>query len=162
MKKNFYIFLDIDGVLYDWEYIKTLIRDGKIKKGGKITAFKPESIEALNYLIEKKSKDFNVNLVISSTWRHYMDSIIEKLNLAGLRYNGEFTRTPISGNPKQRGFEIKRYLSDKMNFDYVIIDDEICDYYKYFEPHKIIKTELYEHALDKEMIDTYLSKVNKR
>ena len=162
MKKNFYIFLDIDGVLYDWEYIKGLMREGKIKKGGKITAFKPESIDALNYLIEKKSKEYNVNLVISSTWRHYMDAIVEKLKAAGVRYDGEFSRTPISGDSKKRGFEVKSYLANKVNFDYVIIDDEICDYYKYFEPSKVIKTELYEHALNKEMIDTYLNKVNKR
>ena len=97
MKKHFYIFLDVDGVLYDWEFIRGQIRAGKIKKGGKINAFKPESIEALNYLIREKSKDSEVHIVISSTWRHYMETIIERLKEHGLDYNGEFSRTPISG-----------------------------------------------------------------
>lgn len=162
MKKHFYIFLDVDGVLYDWEFIRGQIRAGKIKKGGKISAFKPESIEALNYLIREKSKDNEVHIVISSTWRHYMETIIERLKEHGLDYNGEFSRTPISGDPKKRSYEIKEYLRGKTNFDYVIIDDEILDFNEQFDSSKIIKTELYERALDQELVTTYLNKVHKR
>ena len=162
MKKSFYIFLDVDGVLYDWEYIRSQIRSGKMKKGGKIDAFKPESIDALNYLIREKSKGYEVNLVISSTWRHYMDTIISRLNEHGLVYDGEFSRTPISGDPKKRSYEIKEYLRSKINYDYVIIDDEALDYKQQFDESKIIKTELYERALDKQLVDEYLRRSYKR
>ena len=45
------IFLDIDGVLWDWAFVKEQIACGKQKMGGSIKNFNPQSICALNYLI---------------------------------------------------------------------------------------------------------------
>ena len=49
MRENFYIFLDIDGVMYDWDYMKK----NNIHNFGVVNTFSPESVEALNYLMEK-------------------------------------------------------------------------------------------------------------
>ena len=67
--KKFYLFLDIDGVLWDWAYLKKEIAEGRIKKGGIAGNFKPESINSLNYLIRRLSEKYDVKLVISSSWR---------------------------------------------------------------------------------------------
>ena len=76
--KNFYIFLDIDGVLNDIEHIKKVHMSGIKENATKI--FNPESVLALNNLINYLSQNFNVNLVISSTWRKNMESTLHYLN----------------------------------------------------------------------------------
>ena len=68
--EKFYIFLDIDGVLYDWVFIKNEINQGRIKMGGLIRHFNPQSIYALNYLIDGLNKLYDVNLVISCILIH--------------------------------------------------------------------------------------------
>jgi len=61
--KNFYIFLDIDGVIYDWDFIIAETNAGRIKRGEFIKKFKPESIRALNYLIKGLEEHYDVRLV---------------------------------------------------------------------------------------------------
>ena len=158
--KNFYVFLDIDGVLYDWEYLISEIKNGRMKKGKLIRKFKPESMEALNLLLRKLEKNYNVSLVISSTWRRDMPFAIETLKANGLEYDKEFTRTPFS-NPAQRGKQILEYLSDKENFDFLIIDDEMFDFKKFFCKDKIIKCDMFHSALSITMVSDFLSKVSK-
>ena len=162
MKKKFYVFLDIDGVLYDWVYIKEQVKKGKIKKGGKIDVFNPESIIALNLLIEKLEKIYDVRLVISSAWRHYMDMTVSKLKDNGLVYDKKIESTPISTNPKQRGKEIRRYLMNKENYDYVVIDDEDFDFEETIPLFKRIKTSIYSGSLNKNIVNAYFNRFIKR
>ena len=68
-RENFYLFLDVDGVLWDWKWRIEMIKEGKIKKGGLITNFNPKSVHALNTLIEYLNENYNCKIVISSTWR---------------------------------------------------------------------------------------------
>ena len=123
MKKKFYVFLDIDGVLYDWNYIKSL---GPEHWGGVIVDFDPKSIEALNYLIAQLKKEYDVELVISSTWRSNMERTMQILINHGLKTEDLFiSRTRNSTNPRYRGREIMDYLENKRDKEnYVIIDDE--------------------------------------
>ena len=160
MKKTFYIFLDIDGVLYDWDYIINEMDSGRMKKGSFIDKFKPESIEALNFLIREQSKNYNVQLVISSTWRFFMEKTILILKRNGLQYNGPIHSTPISNDQSKRGEEILSYLKGKTNYDIVIIDDEKFDFKKHFDGSKIIKTEHYHSALSLNQIKSYIAKNN--
>ena len=75
--KNYYIFLDIDGVLWDWEYIK-YITINQTKHHKIIQDFNPKSINTLNHLINTMRKQkYNVTLVISSTWRNNMHFTIK-------------------------------------------------------------------------------------
>lgn len=153
--KNFYLFLDIDGVLYDWDYIIAEVNAGRMKRGAFIRKFKPESMKALNYLIEKLQKRYFVQLVISSTWRGNLEFTTKTLKENGLQYNLDLHATPIT-DPIERGKQILMYLSDKTNYDFLIIDDENFDFNKYFNPNKIIKTEMFHNALSLKQVKRYL------
>ena len=119
---SFYIFLDIDGVLYDWDYIIAETNAGLRKRGEFIKKFKPESMQAINMLIEELNKDYEVGLVISSTWRSNMPFTIQTLQDNGLEYDKPIERTPIY-DPAKRGEQILDYLADKKDYDFVIIDE---------------------------------------
>ncbi len=155
--KNFYIFLDIDGVMYDWDYIISEVDAGRMREGKLIQKFKPESIEALNLLINELEKYYSVHLIISSTWREDMHFAVDTLKNNGLKYNKDIEKTPIY-DPTKRGEQILDYLSDKRDFDFVIIDDEMFDFNKYFRPENIIKCEMFHSALSIEMVENYLNK----
>ena len=155
--KQFYIFLDVDGVMYDWDYIIEEVNAGRMKKGAHIQKFKPESIEALNLLIETLEKCYDVRLIISSTWRANLPFTIETLKNNGLKFKKEIERTSIC-DPAKRGEQILDYLSDKRDFDFVIIDDEMFDFKKYFKQENIIKCEMFHSALSMKMVKDFLKK----
>ena len=159
MKKKFYVFLDIDGVLYDWNYIKSL---GPEHWGGVIVDFDPKSIEALNYLIAQLKKEYDVELVISSTWRSNMERTMQILINHGLKTEDLFiSRTRNSTNPRYRGREIMDYLENKRDKEnYVIIDDETFDFKEYFHDTRIIKTDIFISGLKREMVDIFLKNNN--
>ena len=54
-KENFYIFLDIDGVLWDWNWRKNEFKNGNSKQM-LANKFNPESIAAINFLREIRDK----------------------------------------------------------------------------------------------------------
>ena len=155
--KEFYIFLDIDGVLYDWDYIISEVNSGNMKKGGLITKFKKESIDALNYLIESLSKRYNVNVVITSSFRHNMNFIALKLRESNFNYEGILHKIGDTFPSSNRGKEIKKYLDGKKDYEFLIIDDEMFDYKEEFEKFDMIKTEIYHNALNLDMVKRFLS-----
>lgn len=156
MKTKFYIFLDIDGVLYDWEFILQKANKGEIKKGI-IKDFKPESIKALNLLIKELSQVYDVQVVITSAWRYNMRRTIETLNSQGVLYSGKYDKTQL-GDPCMRGEQILEYLKDKpKGYRFVIIDDEMFNFNKYFSNDKIIKTNISNNALSIEQVVNFLS-----
>lgn len=157
--KNFYIFLDIDGVMYDWDFIIAEVKAGRMVKGALIDRFKPESIKALNFLIKELEAVFDVKLVISSTWRSNLPYTIQVLKDNGLIYNKEIGMTPIY-NPAKRGEQILDYLSDKNNYEFVIIDDEMFDFDKFFKKNKIIKCEMFHSALSMKMVNNFLIRLD--
>lgn len=158
MKENFYIFLDIDGVMYDWDYMKK----NNIHNFGVVNTFSPESVEALNYLMEKLNNCYNTELVISSTWRRDMLKTVKTLKDNGVKMNlRKVFSTPIFNQPKSRGEEISSYLSQrKDSHNYVIIDDETCDIEPLFNKDRIIKTNIFSGALNKEMVQHFIEKNN--
>ena len=158
--KNFYIFLDIDGVLYDSDYIVREMDSGRMKKGSFICKFKPESMQALNLLIKNLKINYNVNLIISSTWRANMSFTTKTLYDNGLIFDGNIDRTPIY-DPSRRGEQILDFLKDKENFDFVIIDDEMFDFKKYFSNEKIIKCDMFYSSLSLEMVENFLNLMKK-
>ena len=153
MKEKFYIFLDIDGVLYDWEF---LLRNSH-KKGGIIKNFNPESINALNKLISEVSMRFVPELVVISTWRHDMDNTIKTLLDNGVIIdNISIGKTPIFSNPHNRSLEILKYVNNNLGNNYVIIDDENFDYAEHFSKSNIIKTNMFNDSLNVDMVDLFL------
>lgn len=147
-KENYYLFLDIDGVMWDWPWRIQEIKSGRIRKGSSIREFNPESVEALNHLIAYISDSYNCNLVISSTWRSFMKQTISTLRKNKVNLPDIIDRTPISRESKQRGKEIETYLSNKPDAqNIVIIDDETSDIIKHFSQESIIKTDIYGESL---------------
>ncbi|MBQ8424746.1 MAG: hypothetical protein IJX17_01840 [Clostridia bacterium] len=155
-KENFYVFLDIDGVLWDWVWRLDQIDKGKIKNKSFISEFKPKSVSALDNLLERLNEKYDTKLVISSTWRSNLEFTEETLKQNGFKYNGPLYSTPITGG--KRGEEILQYLSDKPKGKILIIDDEYNDFKKYFKPEQIIKTSLFEDSLSQKHIDNWLDK----
>ena len=164
-KSNFYLFLDIDGVMSDWDYIIAEVNACRLKKGQVIKSFKPESVEALNHLITEISKDYNFQIVISSTWRYNMEETRDVFKKHNVLYSDNLDKTPRLPDPHERGKEILQYLSehnfDEKNDDYLIIDDETFDYENYFPPKKLIKTEIFHNALSMDMVKKYLEENQK-
>ena len=159
--KDFYIFLDIDGVLWDWAFVKEQIALGKQKMGGIIRNFNPESIRALNTLIQKLQANYKVQLVVSSTWRYDLGYAINVLYANGLKYNGEVFATPITSSPNKRALEILEFLSDKENYEFVVIDDGMFDYLEHFDKKNIIKTNMQNDSLNISHINKYLEYIQK-
>ena len=157
-KENFYIFLDIDGVLWDWDWRLDALDKGKIKSKQFITEFNPKSIDALNYLLDKINETHEAKLVISSTWRSDLDFTKEIFDKHNVAYQGEYFGTKITNHPEKRGLEILDFLQNHEKGDFVIIDDEYCDLKQHFSNDKIIKTALYNDSLSKKHIDKWLEK----
>ena len=130
-----------------------------MKKGSFINKFKPESMSALNYLIYKLSENYDVRIVISSTWRHNLPFAIKTLKENGLMYDKVIESTPIS-DPAKRGEQILEFLQDKQNYKMVIIDDEMFDFKKHFNMNNIIKTEMFHSALSLKDVRNFLNREN--
>ena len=138
MRDNFYVFLDIDGVMFDWKY---RLSSGK-KLGGIIKDFNPESVKALNFLCRTLGEQFNTSVVITSTWKQHWDSMLEVFDANGIDLSGvSLSKTTTRDNPSFRGREIVEYLGESyQDANFVIIDDEMFDYKKYFQRTDIIRT----------------------
>ena len=126
MNKICYIFLDIDGVLNDINYImKCYERHNKPMHMNHVP-FNPKSLNVLMELCQSIEKNgYEVRIILSSTWRlHEIDTEIVKARIAeyGLSLYGKTSY--ISGD---RGKEIQDYLKDKENYKFIILDDDKFD-----------------------------------
>ena len=139
--EKFIIFLDIDGVfnseLFFKDRHKKQLRKSVKKK--EITSeeyydsmLDKEAIKLFNGLIEKLKSKYEVQVVISSTWRHNKD-LQNILSNSGAEFKIHDI-TPISES-RIRGVEIHEWLKDNINpenqgchyfdfYKYAIIDDD--------------------------------------
>ncbi len=123
---QFYLFLDFDGVLNDLTSIPSLYKIGGffVKKDDKNT-FTKNTIPALNFLISALSTQYNVNIVLSTTWRRNFAKAVSILENNGLKYHGEYYVTPHIWF-KKRSEEIETFIK-KHNVDknkFVVLDDK--------------------------------------
>lgn len=150
--QNFYIFLDIDGVMWDFKSLrqekKSLIRT--LISG----AVSEQSLDALHYLINILKQNYNPVLVISSERRRNLYKVKKLLREDLL--NCEFDTTDLQ-KFKSRGKLVKEYLQkvqEEINF--LIIDDFIGTYKNHFDMKKVLKTSLLGGGLSKEIINKHL------
>lgn len=155
-KKNFYIFLDIDGVLWDWDFRLAGINNGTIKRVHYIADLNPKSIKAMNYLLKTLNKTHNPKIVLSATMRSNMKLAQEILSSNGLEYNDELLATKLSFQPSKRGREILEFLNTHEKGDFLILDDESYDFKEHFSSDKIIKTSLNNESLTKKHVTNWL------
>lgn len=157
MDKRFFIFLDIDGVMFDWDYILT-----KPKKGGVINDFNPESVKALNKLVSELGKVYRPEIVITSAWRKDMFAVYKAFRDNGVTMSRSvhITSTKLWTDSSYRGRDILDYLGGTTkDKNFVIIDDENFDFDKYFDKSSIIKTNLMHGSLNTDMVDNYLESI---
>lgn len=120
------IFLDFDGVVETiyWDFNEDGVLDFNVHKHRHEQLNNKQAIGWLNELYKQVPYD----VVISSTWRYYME--VDELQ-ALLTRSGFDPRIKVIGKTpvlyQQRGFEIDKWLKDN-EFDnkFIIIDDD-CD-----------------------------------
>ena len=143
IKKLWYIFLDIDGVLDDETYFMKCYNHHKVN--GIMSMhhfpFNPESLYNLMLLIQYIQKnEREVRIILSSTWRlHDIDTEIVKHRLAeyGLSIYGKTDN--LDG---YRGEEVLQYLNkSKDNYEHFIILDDDKDFYDNQIKNNLVKTE---------------------
>lgn len=165
MKDNFYIFLDIDGVLNHVRWFKKCLLENLEKKGFHLF-FCPANIENLNVLLNYyKSKNFKTQIILTSTWRltdKDYETCKNMLIKYGLNYQDEFDRTDLK--PRGiRGRQIKNYMYEhNINKNFVIIDDKtkyLKDYF--FKKDLIVSSGLFAHGLTRENVENYIANQEK-
>ena len=153
MKKRFYIFLDIDGVLNDEEHAK------KNMVNGIVDFFNPVSVDALNYLIFKLKSNYEVEIYTISSWKN-IDVIKRYFDMYGVSVDG-INLSRLGDASKPTGKDILDFLKCRDEREnYVVIDDEERDYQAYIPINRIIKTDFYKDSLRKYMVDEFLEKNN--
>ncbi len=160
MKEKFYVFLDIDGTLWDYSFLR--------KTNSLIYKLNPDSIDAVNRLINKIDEKFDCELVITSQRRKDWDECKNFLLSSGLKYDKELKRIKVN-DKKPRGIKIAEYMENdlkgrefakhktfnpiiatiktrvvakKMSQNFVVIDDNMNPLIGLIPYKNIIKTDI--------------------
>lgn len=142
-KPKFYIFLDIDGVLNNANYINYMHFVGVTRKTDTLDE---RNVQALNKLIDELKKSYEVEIVISSTWRLDMRYTIDTLRDSGVLYDKKYHNITIDLET-ERGVLIKQFLRAAEPYKgYVVIDDDSFDIKEYIPPKNFIHTD-YSYGL---------------
>ena len=178
MREQYFIFLDIDGTLVDLKY-------GQRARGpffifGKNTVLNPESIEALNLLINSLEQKYDTNLVITSGRRKNLHECVSHLYDNGLKYDKPITCTPlVEGRRGQKiidfmmtsssqkypkakkliDFILKRY-ADHGYKNYVVLENDISKIRYEIPPSRRIITNAKTKALQPYQVEKYLKTNN--
>lgn len=124
--KLIYIFLDVDGVLNNENYIIKCYEMHHRPMHMNRVPFDPKCLRNLMLLVQELEKNkYEVKIILSSTWRLSeidYEIVNARLGEYGLYLSGK------TGNKGHRGLEIKDYLN-KNEFckDFLILDDDVFD-----------------------------------
>ncbi|MGN0961224.1 MAG: HAD domain-containing protein [Christensenellales bacterium] len=175
-KGKFYVFLDVDGVLWDWKWRLSEIKSGKIdriKQGGLPSHFKPESVEALNKLLNYLDGFYDVQLVLSSAWRALNIDYVKKVfvkNGISSKYVENIDKTPFADmggrgfsktELRPRGQEIMKYLEGQPQSEpsLIVLDNNCFDFDKYPKLFfNFIKTDGNKDSLNPKQIDAWIKR----
>lgn len=175
-KPKFYIFLDIDGTLWDYYTLST--------SSSYFYDPNPKAMYALHTLINSLRQKFEPDLVISSTrrirWEKCKDYLYKE---AGLHFDEALLhRTQVDNLDRPRGMKIAEYMladqgksinsnffinfpiealrakkvNKQMTGRYVVIDDNIEPLKSYIPKQNLIKTNIYRQSLSIEMVSDFL------
>ena len=167
-KERYYVFFDIDGTLWDCVY----------RMYNKTELLKPESMKALNYLLDELDKKYDLQIIMTSRRRYLFKETCELLYNSGLdrKYN-KIGKTPwVEGNRgkkildfmKNDGYKvvyennsIKNKLAKLFNVNifknYVVLDDDYEGVKDYIPDDRIISPNIATNALDFSMVKEFLS-----
>lgn len=136
------VFLDIDGVICTPDdYAENRADDG-------LPRFNPERVKLLNLLCALPETE----VVISSTWRHFMgkEELERRLREAGFdgTIHCDWCTPDLKRGREPRGAEIERWLQDHPEVDRAIILDDETDF---FEGQPVVQTDT-RHGLNRDDI----------
>jgi len=155
MKEKFYVFLDIDGVLWDWDVLDEMGQSTS-PNGSCIDLFCKSSVEALQFLCDELQKQYEIDLVITSSGWDKLNELVPLLHRHGFAFPKETHTTRFID--RKRTLEIQDYLQDKKNAqNYVIVDDETIDIKEHFNCEQIITTNIFHNCLKKSQVETFLN-----
>lgn len=137
------IFLDIDGVINNWNYMDDLCdKTGDNSVYHQVTGFDPKSIK----IVKDLQKEFDAKIVLSSTWRNLKDGYEAVKGIFDI-----YDKTPNlkGGSYKEKGFkyseyvhryyEIKHWLDEHPEVtNFVILDDDPDASDEMLKPHHIL------------------------
>ena len=178
-KQPYYVFMDIDGTLWDIESARSV--HGPFLPEIALPTLKTESVAAINIMLENLEKRFDTKLVITSRHRSNMVECVNYLRFNGVTYykpiyctafrpglrgekivdfmenQGEKPFTyPTLGNLFERILYTKRNNQDFKN--YVVIDDNKKAISKHIPPERRIVTNKRDGALTFDQVINYLCK----
>ena len=176
-KQPYYIFMDIDGSMWDKAYGEYV--HGPFLSGIDSPALKRSSIEAINVLTDTLEKHFDTKLVITSRRREYFQNCLMYLKRYGLKYDKPIFCTDFK--PGDRGQKIVDFMQEKgeHNFsyprlkniferimyerkdnkdfkNYVVIDDTKSIIKKQIPPSRTILTNGKKESLTMQQVVDYL------
>ncbi len=157
-KPEFYLFLDIDGVLWDIKHkpLNLAIMGGLLYNLKSNRYMVNEgSREAYNRLLSTLNEKYHTNLIITSSWRMTGSQLTimfykEKLILPDTIYVAK-KKFPLDRNKVINAY-LDRLVKDR---DYLILDDRPS--VKRAFRDKTIKTSIWNHALSRDDVDEYLT-----
>lgn len=162
-RENFYLFLDIDGVLWDWQWRLSQLKNGNFKNACSINNYNPESVQALNTLMDYLNRDYNCELVISSSRRRAMRATIDNLKNNSVHLPHHISRTSINNSTLNRKERILEYLQNKKdNKNFLIIDNRKISFPQDSSPKYLIQTNIYDHSLTLATIQNWIDKQENR
>lgn len=176
MREKFYVFLDIDGTLWD---MKDLHKRNKV-----VVELNPESIQAVYALVDSLEQKYDAELVITSRRRTDWCECLRFLQQEGFDiFKYDLHRTHLINWKKPRGVKIAEYMyndrignsgyepklfsrlfekhmakkeNQKMKNNFVVIDDDMAPLKDYILPENIIQTSREKRSLDMEMVEEFL------
>ena len=178
-KQPYYVFMDIDGTLWDIESAHRV--HGPFLSEIQFPSLKPESVTAINVMLENLDEKFDTRLVLTSRHRSSMAQCINHLNFNGLKWNKPILCTAFYPGP--RGEKIVDFMQnhgerpftyptiktlfgrilytkrDNKDFkNYVVIDDDKKSISKHIPPERRIVTNKRNGALSLDQVIDYLCK----
>ena len=174
MREQYFIFLDIDGTLVDFEYGQRV--RGPFFSFDENTVLNPESIEALNLLIQSLEQTYDTRLVLTSGRRENLRAFVKNLYDNGLKYDRPITCTPLeegrrgqkiidfmmtSSLPKYPKLQkvvdylLRRY-ADHGYKNYVVLDNDVSKIRYEIPPERRIVTNAKKRALQPYQVEKYL------
>lgn len=144
--ENFYIFLDVDGVLNSDPF-------------GFFEKIEKQNVKVLdNLLLQLKKRNFNPIIIISSNWRLYAkkyEKLKSTLAEMGLTYKNQYIKLD-SGLNSVRGLQIIGFLNTyNIGSNFVIIDDNLDEIARFFPKKQILQTTS-SKGLTQKNVDDYL------
>jgi len=167
--QNYYVFLDIDGTLWDYDH--------KLKNNTGL--LKPESMTALNFLLNKLQEKYAVKIVMTSRKRQHFEKACKLLYDSGLdtQFN-DIDKTPweegdragkilsymynqgikVVYNKSKLEMKLAKLLKKDIFDKYVVLDDEIRKDNKFIPEDKLITPNLYTGSLNKYHVLRFLER----